>query len=133
SLAVAYGEQGRDADAVAQWRAAVAEAPGFAPAWLGLGELLLAWRRWPELEEACRGVEAAGAGAVEGAVLRARGHLARKEFAPARRLLEAAITAAPEALWPRVILTHALLQEGRDWAAAERALRDVLALDPDHA
>ena len=26
-----------------------------------------------------------------------------------------------------------LLQEGRDLAAAERALRDVLALDPQHA
>jgi hypothetical protein len=26
-----------------------------------------------------------------------------------------------------------LLQEGRDWEGAERALRDVLALDPGHA
>jgi hypothetical protein len=26
-----------------------------------------------------------------------------------------------------------LLQEGRDWAAAERALRDVLDIDPNHA
>ena len=39
----------------------------------------------------------------------------------------------PETLWPRVILTHVLLQEGKDWAAAEMALRDVLRLDPDHA
>jgi len=31
-----------------------------------------------------------------------------------------------------VILTHVLLQEGRDWAVAEQALRDVLALDPNH-
>jgi hypothetical protein len=26
-----------------------------------------------------------------------------------------------------------LLQEGRDWNAAENALRDVLTLDPNHA
>jgi hypothetical protein len=26
-----------------------------------------------------------------------------------------------------------LLQEGRDWDAAERALHDILALAPDHA
>jgi cytochrome c-type biogenesis protein CcmH/NrfG len=32
-----------------------------------------------------------------------------------------------------VILSHVLLQEGRDWAAAEGALRQVLALDPSHA
>jgi Flp pilus assembly protein TadD len=31
-----------------------------------------------------------------------------------------------------VILSHVLLQEGQDWDAAERALRDVLALDPNH-
>jgi hypothetical protein len=47
-------------------------------------------------------------------------------------MLESAIAAHPRALWPRVILTHVLLQEGKDWLAAERALRDVLALDPEH-
>jgi hypothetical protein len=31
-----------------------------------------------------------------------------------------------------VILSHVYLQEGRDWPAAERALRDILALDPGH-
>jgi len=40
--------------------------------------------------------------------------------------------AAPQVLWPRVVLSHVLLQEGQDGPAAERALRDVLALDPDH-
>jgi hypothetical protein len=34
---------------------------------------------------------------------------------------------------PRVFLTHVLLREGRDWPAAEKALRDVLALEPDQA
>jgi hypothetical protein len=39
----------------------------------------------------------------------------------------------PQAIWPRVVLSHVLLQEGRDLAGAEKALRDVLALDPNHA
>lgn len=34
---------------------------------------------------------------------------------------------------PRVFLSHVLLQEGRGWDAAEKVLRDVLALDPDNA
>jgi hypothetical protein len=33
---------------------------------------------------------------------------------------------------PRRAPSSPKLQEGRDWAAAERALRDVLALDPEH-
>jgi tetratricopeptide (TPR) repeat protein len=63
---------------------------------------------------------------VDGAVLKARGHLARKEFPAARQLLEETIGRHPDATYPRVILTHALLQENTDLAAAERALRDLL-------
>ena len=66
-------------------------------------------------------------------MLRARAELARKHFAGARAILEETIAKHAEALWPRVILTHVLLQEGRDWLAAEKALRDVLAVDPGNA
>ena len=69
---------------------------------------------------------------VEAGVLRARSHLARKEFAAAREILEAAITRAPREVHARVILTHVLLQEGRDDCAAEQALRGVLERDPQH-
>jgi Flp pilus assembly protein TadD len=62
-----------------------------------------------------------------------RGHLARREFAPARQILEAAAAGAPREVRPRQLLSHVLLQEGRDWAAAEQALRDVLEMAPDHA
>lgn len=48
-------------------------------------------------------------------------------------LLEAIIARAPQAPWPQVILTHVLLQEGRDSDAAEQVLREVLCLDPGHA
>jgi len=40
NLAVLYCEQGRIAEAEAQWRAALAEQPNFAPALLGLRQLI---------------------------------------------------------------------------------------------
>jgi tetratricopeptide (TPR) repeat protein len=130
NLATFFQDQGRLAEAEAQWQACLAEQPGFLPARLGLAELYLAQGRTdafdPELarlENACMTVEAA--------VLRARAHLASRSFAAARKLLDETIARAPQAIWPRVILSHVLLQEGSDPAAAEQALRDVLALDPN--
>jgi GT2 family glycosyltransferase/tetratricopeptide (TPR) repeat protein len=133
NLASLYQEEGRAAEAEELWRQVLAEQPQFGPAWLGLGELFLAQGRWPEFEEAVNRLEAAGDNPAEAAVMRARGHLARKEFAVARSVLDDVITREPRQVWARVILSHALLQEGRDWDAAEKALRDVLALDPGNA
>ena len=70
---------------------------------------------------------------IEGNLLRRRGHLARGEFAAAKQWLFDAIAPAPKAIAPRIGLSHVLILEGRDWPAAEQALRDVLALDPNHA
>src|SRR5262249_39427682 len=125
-----YRDQGRLNDAEAAWREAVAENPSFGPAWLELGQLYLAQGRWDELEQAVGMVQDQPPMVQDVTVLRARGHLARKEFAAARRLLEEVIARAPRALYPRQLLTHALLQEGKDWAEAEKALRDLLVLDP---
>jgi GT2 family glycosyltransferase/tetratricopeptide (TPR) repeat protein/SAM-dependent methyltransferase len=133
NLAVLYQEQGRHAEAEAQWRAALAERGDFLPAWLGLAEVYLAQQRWRDLDETLGHLGGQPEGAPEAAVVRARVYLARREFAPARQVLQAAITEHPQALWPRVILSHVLLQQGTDWHAAERALHDVLALDPHHA
>jgi tetratricopeptide (TPR) repeat protein len=121
-LALVWLEQGRVAEAEGAWRALLAEWPAYLPGWLGLGELLLRTGRWGELEE----VAARLGDRVEAAVLRARGQLARQEFAAARQTLEEVIGRAPEAPAPRVLLTHVLLQEGQDGAAAERALRAVV-------
>ena len=133
NLAVLYQEQGRAAEAEAQWRAVVAERAGFAPAWHGLGEVYLAQGRWAELEAVAARLDGGPPGDAESAVLRARAALARKEFAAARRLLEDAIARAPQSLKPRIVLSHALLQEGREPRAAKRALRDIIALDPLNA
>jgi len=59
--------------------------------------------------------------------------MAHGEFPKAQALLRDTIAVGPHALWPRVVLSHALIQEGRDLDAAEQALRDVLALDPGNA
>jgi len=80
-----------------------------------------------------REVEARWPQSPDGAVLRARSALTRKEFGAARQLLEETIGRHPRELWPRVLLSHVYLQEGADWQAAESALRAVLELQPDHA
>jgi tetratricopeptide (TPR) repeat protein len=133
NLAVLYHEQGRLPEAEAQWRAALAEQPDYVPAWLGVGEVCLEQGRWDELEAVAAELERRPDGAAEAAVLRARLNLARREFAAARRLLEGVIRQKPESLRPRVVFSHVLLQEGRDWEAAEQTLREILALDPQHA
>jgi glycosyltransferase involved in cell wall biosynthesis/Flp pilus assembly protein TadD len=133
NLAVLCKEQGRFDEAESHFRQAVAERPDFLPGWVGLGELFLTRKRWPELEEVLSGLAAAPNGPLEASLLRARDHLARQEFAAARRVLDAAIAEAPRSLPPRVLLSHAWLQEGTDFDAAERALHAVLELAPDHS
>ena len=133
NLAVVYQQLGKLAQAEAQWRLVTAERPDFALAWLGLGVLHLAQGRWGELEQDARALETQAGAPAEAKALRGRVLLARGDFVGARAMLDRAVAQSPQALWPRVILTHVLLQEGRDPDAAERALRDVLAMEPQHA
>jgi GT2 family glycosyltransferase/thioredoxin-like negative regulator of GroEL len=130
-LAEVYREQGHAAAAAAQWQAVLAEQPHFVPACLGLAEMFLAQGRWDELEQLSQRLHTEARAEMEASVVRARAHLARREFTEARRVLEGTISRFPDALWPRVILSHTLLQEGQDWEAAEAALRGILALAPD--
>jgi len=101
------------------------------PAWLGPAEELLVQSRWDEVEGIAQTLEPLAGG--EAAQVRARGQLARRDFGAAEDILRQRIAASPGELGPRVLLSHALLQQGGDWPAAEAALRDVLALEPDHA
>jgi tetratricopeptide (TPR) repeat protein len=50
NLALIYQEMGRLPEAEAQWRAALADQPDFAPSWLGLGELYLQERRFDDVQ-----------------------------------------------------------------------------------
>jgi predicted O-linked N-acetylglucosamine transferase (SPINDLY family)/GT2 family glycosyltransferase len=133
NLAVLYRQGGRHEEAEEQWRVALAQRPDFLPAWLGLGEGRLRRAEWEGLEEVARRVEGLPEGAAEAAVLRGRACLARKELTAAREVFEKAAASWPQALGPRVFLSYALLQEGGDPAAAERALLAVLDLDPANA
>lgn len=133
NLAVVYIKQQRWAEAERLWHEALAEQPGFIPAWLGLGDVLMQQRRWPELEDLMQKLGQRSDGALESAILRSRAHLAREEFTSAIQLLERSIDTYPRELWLRRLLTHALLQQNRNWAAAEQALRNLLALAPGDA
>jgi tetratricopeptide (TPR) repeat protein len=132
-LAEIYRAQERFIKAEVQWRAALAEAPVFEPAWQGLGELYLRQGRWTDLVYLLEKLEKQGVSPARLGWMRARGQVERKEFALARQTLERVVTQDPRALRPHVLLSQVLLQEGRDWAAAEQAMRKVLAIDPQHA
>ncbi len=64
--------------------------------------------------------------------LRARGCMVRKEFPGARKILEEGLGWFPQEPWLLEILRHALLQEGKDLAAAEQVLRKLLELEPNN-
>ncbi len=133
NLGVICLQQGRVAEAEQHWRLAVADRPDFLPAWLGLGECALRRGDHDTLHAACRHVEALPDGPPEAAALRARWHLARREFAAARSLLQEARAKFPQAVAPLSAWSYLLLQEGTDLAAAEASLRQVLALEPGNA
>jgi GT2 family glycosyltransferase/Tfp pilus assembly protein PilF len=128
-LANNYVSQDRASEAEVQLRAAIQERPNFAPAWMALGELYLKQQRWNALAQLTQGLEREGASPLEAAVFRARGHFARKEFSAAQSEIAELLPRFPNALGPRVLLSHILLQEGRDLLAAEQVLREVLKLD----
>jgi tetratricopeptide (TPR) repeat protein len=131
-LAVLAREEGRSDEAEQYWQAALAEAPSYQPVRVGLAELYLHQARWPELETLLAELERQPQAALEAAVLRARAHLARRDFAVARHLLEEAIRQAPQALPPQVVLSHVLLQSGEE-SAAEPLLRHIVGRDPGQA
>jgi tetratricopeptide (TPR) repeat protein len=129
-LAEIYAKQELWADAEIQWRAALEERSDFEPAWHGLAEIFLRAARYEELEELLHRLDLAGLAPPKVGWLKARGHVQRRDFARARAVLEKVIVRDPQAVGPRVLLSQALLQEGRDWQGAEKALLAVLELDP---
>jgi tetratricopeptide (TPR) repeat protein len=130
ALAEVYRDWGRPAEAEAQYRLALAEEPNFMVAWLCLSDLLTSQAKWDAAEAVACEVEARPGGAITAMLLRSRAHMFRGEFADARQLAEQAIAQAPNLVGPREVLSHVLVLEGRDWAAAEQAVRDLLALQP---
>jgi len=130
NLAAAYRDLGRTKDAETHWRAALKERPQYDPAWRGLANLYLEAQRWQGLESLADLLESGMHGALAAACVRGRMYLIRRQFVTAKEGLKQAIGRFPQALEPRVLLSHVLLQEAKDWSAAGQALRDILALDP---
>jgi glycosyltransferase involved in cell wall biosynthesis/predicted Zn-dependent protease len=131
-LGIVYHRQRRFAEAAGQWQAVLAERAEHLPTLVNWGELAIEQQQWDKLDELIGALDRIPGGEVESAILRAQGHMARKEYAAAMHLLEEAKARFPQSLALRVVLGHALLQEDRDMDRAEQALREVLAMDPHH-
>ncbi len=102
----------------------LAEKPDFLPAWIGLGELCLAQDRCAEVEPILARIEPLANG--QGTLLRARLHLARREYDQVRRLLTDAIASQPKFYEARRLWSYALLQEDRHLDEAEQALKELI-------
>ena len=85
------------------------------------------------MEEQVSALEKLPQGELEAILLRAKMQMARREFGPARALLEQTLSSQPGCLPLLLTLSHVLLREDRDHAAAERVLLEILARDPAHA
>lgn len=133
NLAVLFAEEGRPDDAEEHWRLALSTAPKFLPAWLGLADLYLKRKQFTAVETVVEQLQQLPHGRLDALILKGQLHLAGNEFSAARTFLERAVQQAPQSVFARLVLSRLFLQEGRDWEAAEQALRDVLALDPHHA
>src|SRR5262249_55909534 len=88
--------------------------------------------RRDELDQVIRQLEAPPQGRVAVAQLRAADHTSRGDLPSARQILEQALAAAPRTPEPLLPVRPGLLREGRGWTAAEKVLRDLLALNPNH-
>jgi tetratricopeptide (TPR) repeat protein len=126
-------DAGRLAEAEAQYRLALAEQPDFLVAWICLGDIMITQRRWGEADQLAQQMESRPNGRVNALLLRARSSMFRKDYVIARQLAEQAIALSPGAVWPLEVMSHVLVLEARDWTAAERTLRDVLALQPNNS
>jgi predicted Zn-dependent protease len=94
--------------------------------------LLIGQQRWPDLEVLAGDLEGRPEGSLFAAGVRIRVQLGQRQFAAAQAAVQQLIDRYPSTVEPRTLLSHALLQEGLDWPAAERALQAVLALAPEH-
>jgi tetratricopeptide (TPR) repeat protein len=129
-LAQLWAKEGAEAEAERSLQEGIEKSPQWVPLWVELGQLYLNGKRLEELERLCRRMDQTVGPTMAASVLSARSKMARGAFKDAIELLRATTERHPQALWPRVILSHALLQQGLDFQAAESALKAILELDP---
>ncbi|HMF20280.1 MAG TPA: glycosyltransferase [Gemmataceae bacterium] len=123
-IALGYQQMGYVLEAERFWRLAIDQEPTFAPAWLGLADLLLTSARIDEVCETSQRLQAVLPHSLEAYVLRARMDVTARNRA-ALNALDDVLRAAPASLEP-------VLQRCRqavctpDWPAADRAIAEVI-------
>jgi tetratricopeptide (TPR) repeat protein len=131
-LALAHRVQGHLAEAETQWRAALQQCPTFVAAWLGLAEVCLEMKHLGDVEtliEQARQIPDSVSiiSAIKANVAQWRGdHLAAKQ------LLSVGISQDPRSLWLRLMLVAILMRENGQMREAEKLVREVLAISPNH-
>lgn len=129
-LALLYRSVGRTEDAEVQWKGALASHAGFLLAFEGLGDLYLRQERWADLRELLAQMASYPDARLEAGLLAGCMASVKGDKSGARRILEETAARFPDELRPRVYVSRAILCEGKDQTAAEKALREVLRLDP---
>lgn len=132
NLAVIYRELGRTEEAREAWKKALVLAPDFIPARFGLAEQYLALNQEMDWQEQLRELQKYPELALDVELLQAKACMARKSFVEAKKLLADLRERYPDSVGVRIVLSHALLQEGIDWEGAEAALLEVLRLEPEN-
>jgi len=123
---------GRWDEADSLWTAVLAEDPNFTPAWLGRADVCAHRGSIEDRAALLDSLAADPRQRLTSSLVAARLHQLSNEIEQARTILEEACAQHPRSLEPRLTLARLLLRQAADWAAAERALRAVLELAPNH-
>jgi lipopolysaccharide biosynthesis regulator YciM len=127
-------EQQRYGEAEGLWRAALTHDPHFLQALVGLSELYIKTGNAAGIERQLAELGAMGPAAdAEAAMLSARWKASQGDYAGAVAILEEAIKRMPEAIGPRVALSHIHIAADSPPKVLEQAFRGVLELDPHNA
>ncbi|WP_246539312.1 glycosyltransferase [Telmatocola sphagniphila] len=134
NLAILYMEQGRFGDAQEQWQQVLESEPTFLPALAGFAEIAARLNNKAIFESYLQRMSQLGpTGEIEAESLWVRYYMNLNEFSRVRDRLFKAIEKYPQSVLLRTHLTHALLREGKDPQVAQKALLDLLELDPNNA
>jgi tetratricopeptide (TPR) repeat protein len=132
NLALVYADLGEWAEAEAQWRQVVAEAPHYRQGWRGLGEVLLQQGKLNDGEALAEQFLGDDRLRAEGRLLQGQLAIARGDFEQARRLLRQAVAESSNDLAALQALCRFLFERGEPEEAAE-ALQELIRRDPGDA
>ena len=130
-LGLLYEQQGRVEEAEFQYRAALADEPTYAFAWVGLGQLYLSLGRREEFAAVIERLAACPGGEAMAPTLLARQCIADRRFGKGRALLDRALALDPEFLWPQLVLSDLLFASGSDWRLCVQIHRQILQALPN--